>query len=224
MQVFIDSREQKTIPKLLSYYNKHKDTYKHIDSIEVKLLSSGDLCTADALFGIERKSVKDFIPSLLGGKLKQQLYELRTTYKQPYLIVEGYDGIMDCISKNPQVHPNVIIGAATSALAHNNVPIQFVNGFYIKFVLDTINKLYDGRRQQYENIGYTSIRTTVKGKDDYLKYFVYGLPGVRSKVGSLLMSTFNNSITNIVHATVEELASVKGISIENAKYIKELLS
>ena len=158
MKCTIDTREQETINRVLDYYNSNKENYPNIESIDVAELSTGDFRTNDNYFGDERKSVKDFIASILSGKLKQQLYELRHQYELPLLIVEGYDGIMDCINKNPQVHPNVIKGAVTSALTHNGVPIQFVGGFYVPFILDTVNKLYDGKKQQYEAFGYTPVR------------------------------------------------------------------
>ena len=221
MKCTIDTREQETTNRILDYYNNHKADYPNIEEIEVKELPTGDFKTNDNYFGLERKSVKDFISSLLGGKLKQQLYELRHQYKLPLLVVEGYDGIMDCILKNPQVHPNVIKGAVTSALTHNGVPIQFVGPFYVEFILDTVNKLYDGKRQLYENIGYTSIRTKSISKQDFLIYFIHGLPGVRSKVGSNLVKYFP-SVKSIVDATEEDLIKVKGISEENAKHIKSL--
>lgn len=221
MKVLIDSREQLTINRIAQHYETSKEKYPNIESIEVEELPTGDLCTSDNYFGNERKSDKDFIPSLLGGRLKQQLYELRHQYKLPLLVVEGYDGIIDCIQKNPQIHPNVIIGAVTSALAHNGVHIQFVGGFYVPFILDTVNKLYDGERQLYETFGYTSIRTHDKSKNDFLKYFLLGLPGVRYKVCQNIVKRFN-TVESVVNASVEDLKQVKGISEENAKKIKEL--
>lgn len=221
MKVYIDSREQDMIQNITSYYKEHKDKYRHIESIEVKTLTSGDLCTADKYFGCERKSSADFISSVLSAKIKQQLYELRRTYKNPYLLVEGFDGIMDCINKNFQLHPNVIIGATTSAFAHNGVPIQYVGGLYIPFVLQTIDKLYDGKKEHYESLDYIPFRHTTT-KKDFLKYFVLGLPGIKGSIGSRLLQQYN-SVGAIVNAPVEELQRVKGIGKGKAKQIKSVL-
>jgi len=222
MKCTIDTREQEAINRILDYYNNNKADYPNIEEIEVAELSTGDFKTNDNYFGSERKSIHDLMESMQKGRLKQQLYELRQVYKVPMLLVEDYDGMMDCILKNPQYHPNVIKGLVTSALAHNGVHIQFVNGFYVEFLLDTVNKLYDGKRELYENFGYTSIRTRSTSKEDFQKYFVFGLCRVGPKVGYSLLSAFDNSITNIVNASVEELQQVKGISEENAKHIKSL--
>ena len=221
MKVYIDTREQDTVNRVLDYYNNHKENYPNIESIEAVELQTGDMCTADDLFGIERKSTNDFLISILGGRLKQQLYELRNKYQIPLLVIEGYEGIMDCILKNPQVHPNVIKGAVTSALTHNGVPIQFVGGLYVEYILDTINKLYDGKREEYEVFGYTTIRRSVSS-EDFFKYFVTGLPGIKGIIGLRLAKHFK-TVDALVNAPVEELMQVKGIGKEKATNIKSII-
>lgn len=220
MKCTIDSREQEAINRILNYYNSNKANYPNIESIDVTELSTGDFCTNDNYLGIERKSVVDFISSMQGGRLKQQLYELRQQYQQPLLIVEDYDGIMDCITKNPQLHPNVLRGVVTSAFAHNGVHIQFVNGFYVPFVLELVNKLYDGKKELYENFGYTPIRRTVT-KDNFLKYFVYGLPFVKGILGSRLLEHYS-SVEEIINSSIEELMQIEGIGKKKAQKIKEV--
>ena len=221
MKIYIDSREQDTIPQIISYYENHKEEYPNIESIEVKSIV-GDGCTADNLIGWERKKLQDFITSSLNKKIKQQLYELRQAYKYPFLIVEGYDGMMDCISKNPQIHPNVIKGITTSAFAHNGVPINYVGPFFITFILETVNKFYDGKRELYESYYYIPQRHTVT-KDNFVKYFVKGLPGIGDTVIPNLLQHFNNSVANIVNASIEELMKVEGITKNKAIKIKEVL-
>jgi len=222
MNIIIDSREQDTIQQITSYFADHKDKYPNIESIEVKTIT-GDGCTTDNLIGWERKKLMDFITSALSGKLKQQLYELRQAYKYPFLIIEGYDGIMDCITKNPQLHPNVIKGIATSSFAHNGVPIQFVGPFFTHFILETVNKFYDGQRELYESYLYIPKRHSVT-KDDFAKYFVKGLPSVGATVIPNLLQHFDNSVSKLVNASIEELMKVEGITENKAKKIKEVLS
>lgn len=220
LKVYIDTREQEVINRIINFYNSNKEDYPNIDSIEVVELDTGDFCTLDNQFGCERKSNKDFVSSIKSGHIKQQLYELRQKYHQPMLIVEGYDGMIDCISKNPQLHPNVILGTVTSAWSHNGVHIQFVGGFYVQFILDTVNKLYDNKRQQYESIGYTPIRRTIN-KKDFLKYFILGLPGIKWKIGSKLLDNFN-SVESLVNCNIESLMKIEGIGKEKALKIKEI--
>jgi ERCC4-type nuclease len=221
MKVFIDSREQEKVQKVLTYFETNKKKFPHIESIEVKTLDTSDLATADGNIGIERKSSKDFVASFCSDRLKQQLFELRSNYKTPLLIVEDYDGIMDCIVKNPQLHPNVVLGVVSSALSHNGVPITFVGPFYIPFVLQLIEKTYDGSRETYENIEYTPIRRSWT-KDNMKLNIVVGIPQVNEILGLRLLQTFG-SIKAIANATEEELQQVPGIGEEKAKQIKEVL-
>lgn len=223
MQVFIDSREQEMIQKLTTYFESNKDKYPNITSMEVKTLPSGDLCTSDNYFGCERKSPSDFISSLVSGKLRQQLIELKQTYQNPLFIVEGYDGMQDCILKNAgTVNPNVIIGATTSSLSHYNIPIQYVGGLYEKFTLSLINKFYDDKQQRYQS-EYSPVRRAATSAE-YKMNLIKALPGVGSTIATNLLQHFSNSISAIVNASPEELTTIEGIGKERAKQIKEVLS
>jgi len=222
MKVTIDTREQETIERLIDYYENNKEKYPCVESIDVAELSAGDICTNDNYLGIERKSDKDFISSVQSGRLKQQLYELRHKYEYPLLVVEGYDGIIDCIRKNPQIRPKAILGTVTSSFSHNAVPLFFVNGFYVQFVLELVQKLYDDKKQHYETYCYTPIRRVVH-KKDFFKYFVLGLPGIRGTLCKNLVHYFDSSTSRLVNASVEELQSIPGIGKGKAQKIKEVL-
>lgn len=220
VNVYVDERERKLANQIIEHYEEFKEKYNNIESMTIETLDTGDTCTDDYVLGYERKSSFDYVPSILSGKLKQQLLELRTKYRYPMLVVEGYDGIFDCMRDNPQVHPNVILGAVTSSFAHNSVPMIFINGFYIKFILESINKFYDGKRKQYQSVGYTSIRRNVDCVD-FSKYFVMGLPNVGWTTGEAILKKYDNSVRRIVSAPIEELMEFKGITEERAKQIKE---
>ena len=221
MKVHIDTKEQNKIQQLISYYENHKDKYEYIESITPKHLIVGDTATAEGLFGNERKSPADFIPSIIKGTLQKQLIELKQNYQIPLLVVEGYDGLQDCILKNPDVHPNVIIGMATSSLTHYGVPIQFVGGFYEPFILGTINKLYDGKSLQRE-IDYNPTRRSMT-KDEERLNIIIGIDGVREKQGKRLLQSCNNSISSIVNATEDDIMKIPGFGKKKAKHIVEIL-
>lgn len=221
IKVYIDSREQDKIQKLTTYFKEHKDKYQYIESIEVKTLPSGDLCTSDNFFGCERKSQADFISSLVSGKLKQQLIELKQRYQCPLLVVEGYDGMQDCILKNIDVNPNTIIGMSTSSLSHYSVPIQYVGGFYEKFTLGLINKFYDGKQQKYQ-MEYTPIRRATT-RDEYKLNILIGLPNTSRVRAMSLLRQFGNSIKNICNASEDDFKQIDGIGDKLAKQYKEVL-
>ena len=221
MKVHIDTKEQNKIQQVISYYESHKDKYEYIESVTPKHLIVGDTSTNDGVIGIERKSPADFIPSIIKGTLQKQLIELKQNYQIPLLVVEGYDGLQDCILKNPDVHPNTIIGMTTSSLTHYGVPIQFVGGFYEPFILGTINKLYDGKHFQRQN-DYTPFRRAIS-RDDELLNIVIGIQKVGVLDGRKLLHAFDNRISNIVNASLDDIMKIPGFGKKKAKHIVEIL-
>jgi len=221
-KVYIDLREQDKIQNILQFWEASKKEFPHIESVEVRKNEAGDICTGDGIFGNERKSAVDFIPSICGGKLKQQLHELKQNFKYAFLFVEDYEGIMDCITKNPQVHYNVIIGAMASAMAHSQVPICFVGDFYAPVVFRTIEKLYDGKSNEYQK-EYTPIRRDFTKEEEQLNILL-GIKGVKRVRAIKLLNKFNNSIKTIANADIKELMEIDGIGDGLATHIKEVLA
>lgn len=221
IQVYIDSREQSKINTIITYWENNKKKYPHIESITVRTNKAGDIITGDALVGIERKSKADFIASICSGKLKQQLHELKQNYQFAFLLVEDYTGIMDCINRNPQIHPNVIKGVTTSSVSHNRVPLYYVGNFYNSFVLEMINKFYDGKSEQYEK-EYTPIRRASTTEEKKLNIII-GITNIGRIEGLKLLKHFDYSIKSIADASIEELMQIERIGKTKAQHIKEIL-
>jgi len=224
MKVYIDSREQDKIQNIIKYWKQNQKKFPHINEIEVRTNETSDVCTSDGLLGIERKSAADFIGSICSNRLKQQLHELKENFDYPFLFVEDFDGILDCITQCPQVHPNVVIGSIASAFAHSKVPICFVGSFYTPITLTTIEKFYDGKDIKYEK-DYSPIRRAVT-KEDYKKNIVIGLPYIGLTEGEKLLQAYDNSIYKLVKTAVEnndDLLKVEGIGKVKAQKIKEVL-
>lgn len=221
MRVYIDSREQEKIQTIKAYWAENRKKFSHIEAVETKLLAAGDMATSDGYVGLERKSKADFIASICSGKLKQQLHELKQNYQFAFLLVEDYTGIMDCILKNPQIHPNVIKGVTTSSVSHNRVPLYYVGNFYNAFVLEMINKFYDGKSEQYEK-EYTPIRRAFTKEEEKLNIMI-GIANVGRTEGLKLLEHFDYSIKAITTAPIEELMEIKGIGREKGSHIQEIL-
>lgn len=222
VKVYVDTREREKIYLLKTYLERNKKKLQHIEAVEPRTLPVSDICTSDGLVGIERKSRADFIGSLIQGKLKQQLYELRKNFTYCFLFVEGFNGLLDCISYYaPRFHPNVIIGATASALAHSKVPILYVGDFFVPITLTTIEKFYDG--EEFTDKDYTPLRPKATVKD-YKRYLVEGLPNVGKDKAEKILQHFNYSIKKLVNASEEELKKIPGVGDKTAKKIVEVLS
>ena len=220
MKVFIDSREQDKIQTIINYWEAEKKRFPHITEIDIRTSATSDICTSDGFVGVERKSAADFIGSVCGGKLKQQLYELKQNFEHAFLLVEDYDGIMDCIQQNPNVHPNVILGAIASTFAHSRVPMCFVGAFYTPIVLRLIEKFYDGK--EYTDKDYVPIRRAATKNEEKMNIII-GIPNIGFTEGEKLLQHFDYKISNIVNASIEELMKVENIGKKKAQRIKEVL-
>jgi len=221
MKVFIDSKEQKKIEKLQVYYESKKYLFPTIDSLEVKNLAVSDICSEDGRIGVERKSSKDFLQSVFSGRLKKQLFELRTNFANPFLLIEDYDGLFECASRHPEIDWSTLIGIITSSIAHSGVQTYFVGPLYVPFVFSLIEKHIDGGYKREETL-YTPIRRSTI-KKDYQLSVLLGLPHIQRKRALKLLSAFNYSLKDIMNADIEELKKVEGIGEKIAKEIYDVL-
>ena len=218
MKICVDSRETKKIPSFREYVKSGKTEI--IDEIEVVMSQSGDAYSPDGLIGIERKSEKDFLPSIYDKQIEKQLKELRDNFTYPFLFIE-YEGIMDVISKHPNVNPEMIIGEISSIMARQKVTVCFVSDFYVPIVCKTIEKFYDGKTITKE-MEYTPIRRGFTIKELKLD-LVSRIPRIKAKKGLKLLEHFNYSISEIASAETEELMEVAGIGKKLSQDIKEIL-
>jgi len=227
VRLCIDHRERydqsgdDIIPKFMRYI-KNKEI-PHINEIKVVQSSSGDYFTDDNLVGIERK-YKDFVSSMMSGKLEQQVIELQDNFAHAYLFIE-YAGLTEMIADNPATNPESIQGELASLLCRHNISIVFTGDLFIPFVCKVVSKHYDSKNP-IKN--YSPIRGKAKKRNPTAKEIkldiISRIPRLGMKRGNILLDQFDDSILNIAHASVEELKRVDGIGPKLAKTIKETLS
>jgi ERCC4-type nuclease len=230
VRLCIDHRERydingdDIIPKIVRYVKAKEIPF--IDDIKIVQLKVGDYCTNDNLVGIERK-YKDFVSSMMSGKLDQQLKELKDNFVHPYLFIE-YAGLPELLADNPGTNPESIQGELASILVrHHNVTVIFTGDFIIPFVCKVISKHYDGKNVT-KQIEYTPIRHKAKKRDATPKEIkldiISRIPKLGMKKGNLLLDRFDDSIMKIANASIEELKRTEGIGDKLANSIKETLS
>ncbi|NCN86573.1 hypothetical protein GW932_01970 [archaeon] len=107
--ITIDYREKNSlVPAKLS-----KNFYLNFEELKV-----GDYLVKDTI--IERKTIVDFSNSLINGRLKKQIEEIKQ-YPNYLLLIEGN------INKITNIHKNAIKGFILSILINHKVPIIFTN-------------------------------------------------------------------------------------------------
>jgi len=176
--------------------------------IEFQQLKVADYLVKDV--AIERKTVSDFISSMMNRRLLNQLEELQQ-YKNRLLIVEGIDE-QELYSNHDGesskgMHPNSIRGFLISILLKYKVPIVFTrDGKDTAKFISVIAK-----RQSRE----LSLNVSKKSLDkkERLQFIVEGFPGIGPKTARKLLEKFK-TLKNIANASEEELREVLGKKAE----------
>lgn len=203
-EVIVDKRERSIVSDILKEMGVE---VKH------KQLSIGDYILPGEII-IERKTVKDFISSILDRRLFKQARNL-LRYKTPMFVVEGEEDIFSITN----VHPNAIRGAIISLLLDYKIPIVNTrNESETAFVIYTI--LQRIKKNKKEII----LRDLQKPKDnDQVKeYVVSALPGVGLVLARRILDRFK-TLEKVFSLTEKDLLEVEGIGKEKAKKIISLM-
>jgi Fanconi anemia group M protein len=176
-----------------------------------------ELKVADYIVGgvvIERKTISDFISSMLNGRMSRQLEDLKQ-YPTKLLIIEGFDE-QELYNDHEieGVNPNSIRGFLLSISLKHKIPIIFT-----KDAKDTANYiLVIARKKQ------TQARLNVKkkafNKKEQLQFILEGFPGIGPKAAKKLLEEFK-TIKNIINATEEQLQKTLGKKAEIFKLLDE---
>jgi len=176
-------------------------------------LDVGDYIISDRM-GVERKEVKDFLSSLMDGRLFQQARRLKAAYVRPVMILEG-EGLL--VQRN--LNPSSIYGALASIVGDFSIPVfQTKDARETARVLEAMAKREQGGgRQVSVRPGKSSL-----GEHEMAQFIVEGLPNVSAVMAQRLLSHFK-TVQAIVNASEKELGEVKGVGKKTAEAIYEVL-
>ncbi len=209
--------------------------------IEFRELKVADYLVND--IAIERKTVSDFISSMINRRLIKQLEELQQ-YKDKLLIIEGIDEQelyseeyareerfhseankenafphQEGKSKKTAgcfqgVHPNSIRGFLLSILIKHKIPIIFTKNY--KDTASFISILAKRKSKELSlNVSKKSLN-----KKERLQFILEGFPGIGPKTAKKLLKKFK-TIKNIINASEEDLRETLGKKAEIIKKIIE---
>lgn len=205
-RIVADSREAASgIPEIL----RKRGFY-----VQMKNLDVGDYVVSAC--AVERKTVRDFISSLYGGRLFEQAQRISRSYKDYLLIVEG--DIQEVLAdlRNPRVYWGTLL-----ALAMNF-------DFRILFTLDQ-EQTADLLQVLVTKIrGKAAVRPLLVKKPrmattkDWQLSLLESLPAIGPKMAEKLLVSFG-SVRNVFRASRSELAVKGGIGHARATKIQELL-
>ena len=174
--------------------------------VEFKELKVADFLVRN--IAIERKTVSDFISSMINKRLLRQLEELQQ-YESKLLIIEGFEEqeLYQETEEKIGMHSNAIRGFILSILLNYKVPIIFSKNYE-----DTAKYISIIAKKQKNEL---SINPKKKSRDikEQIQYIIEGFPGIGPKSAKKLLNKFG-SIKNIINAPEEELKKILGIKGE----------
>ena len=196
--LFINTYEPEEIKQLLQ---------KQIE-IEVKNFTPADYLIGN--IAIERKTIDDFITSLVSGRLLEQLHRLKSCYQVCFLLIEGYD-----LSQLRNV--KIIYSAIIYILIDLNIRIIFTAN---KEQTVAVLLILAGKTNAWKTVAMVQNKQKQKIKDVQLEMLAL-IPNLGRRRASLLLESCG-SLQNICNKTTKELAEISGIGRKTAKRIKNI--
>ncbi len=166
---------------------------------------------------IERKTVSDFVNSIINKRIIRQLQELQQ-YENKLLIIEGVDEQElysdDADSENRLIHPNAVRGFLLSVTIKHHIPVILTKNYE-----DTARYIAVLARKKEKE---SSLNVTKKSlnKKERLQFILESFPGIGPKTAKKLLAHFK-SIKNITNASLEELKEIIGKKADIFKLIEE---
>lgn len=202
-KVIIDYREKNClVPSYLIKLNFE---------IEFRELKVADYIIKDV--AIERKTISDFIFSMMNKRLLKQLEELQQ-YKNRLLIIEGIENEELYNDKKTGVNGNAIRGFLLSILLKYKIPIIFT-----KNSEDTAKFINILSKKKKKEISLNAKKKSFNKKEQ-MQFVIESFPGIGPKTAKKLLENLKN-LKYIFNAPQEELKKIIGKKAEIFKILEE---
>lgn len=203
----------------------HRETSAHVFShlkdsgadLVCEQLKTGDFICSDRV-AVERKTVADFIQSIIDRRIFRQVSEISECFEKPVLIIEGDQ---ELLFQERKIHPNAIRGALASLAIDHKIPI-----IWTKNAKETASQIFwIAQREQLNEARAPAIRSPSKSRSarERQEFLVAGLPDVNTKLSKNLLRKFKTP-RRVFSASRERLVKVDGIGRVKAEKIWELLN
>ncbi|QZY00676.1 DEAD/DEAH box helicase [Halobaculum rubrum] len=208
-EIVIDQRElESTIARDLS-------TREGITT-RLETLAVGDYVLSDRV-AVERKSVADFLDTLVGGdrSMFEQIRDTARAYARPVVIIEGED-----LYGERNVHPNAVRGALSSlAIDFDASVLRTEDEADTADLLEVI-----ARREQEENDREVSAHGEKGAKTlaEQQEYVVSSIADIGPVTSRALLEHFD-TVEAVMCAREEDLLEVSGVGQVTAERIREVV-
>jgi DNA excision repair protein ERCC-4 len=206
-RVVVDERERMSgVPDLLSKLDVR---------VYFSRLPVGDYVVSPEI-AVERKSLADLVSSVYDGRLFIQASEIASSFRKPYLIVEGDVRQVSDLARNL----NSYYGALASVtLAYDLRLIHTANPSETAVAIAALV-----RQSRARPLPPGAVSPPPKGKDEPQQqlYLISSLPGVGLKLAKRMLSRFGTP-RKIMNLTESQLAMVPGLGAKRAARLSHML-
>lgn len=186
--IIIDNREKNSLVAAELIAQKNKVEFKHLE-------------VADYIIGdtaIERKTISDFISSMLNKRIFSQLKNLQQ-YNKSLFIIENYNALN---LSGTNLNENAIKGLILSISLDYKVPIIFSKS--PKETAQYFSLLAKKKKTR------ASLRSKIKKSDhEILQFVLEGFPGIGPKTSQVLLEKYK-TVKQVINASEAELTSLLG--------------
>jgi len=172
--------------------------------IEFRELKVADYIVKDV--AIERKTISDFVSSMINKRLFRQIQELQQ-YKNRLLLIEGINEQELYTDDNSSVNGNAIRGFLLSILLKYNIPIIFTKNYE-----DSAKFISILSKKQTKEIALKA-KKRILNKKEQLQFIIESFPGIGPKTAQKLLKKFK-TIQNIINAPEQKLKETIGKKAE----------
>jgi len=213
-QIFLDHRERASGIKKELIKQKIEVIEKQLVIADFVIKTknlNGDILT----IGIERKTLNDFLNSIIDKRLITQLINLKKHFDLTLLIIEGTDNIYEIRN----FHPNSIRGMLASIAIDFQVPILYTRNYR-----DTANLLGIIAKRLEKPRSLPSLLKkrkplTMKQQQEFI---IESLPGIGPTLSKSLLKKFK-TIKNIINAEENNLQEIEKLGPKKVQNIKKVL-
>lgn len=213
--IFSNKKEKpkKKIPIEIDYREQNSLVPQSLEKLNfepvLKELKVGDYIINDIV--IERKTISDFLSSMINKRLIRQLEELQQ-YEKKLIIIEGFDNKWLYNGVEDRINPNAIRGFILSISLKHKIPIIFT-----KNEEDTAKYMSVIANKKETNMSLNAKKKTLN-KQEQIQFILEGFPGIGPKTSKKLLKEFK-SLQNIFNASQEKLEKILGKKAELFKKI-----
>ncbi len=183
--------------------------------VEEKCLSIGDYLINKRI-AVERKTTKDFVLSIIDGRLFSQASRLKRYAEIQFMVIEG----VGLFHTGCQIDPQAIKGAIVSLSISWQIPLIFSKTPQGTAEILIIAGIHDVK---YGNDTLKRMGRKPKRLQTRKLYLLQGLPGIGPRMAKRMLEYFG-SVEKVFAADEQELTHVEGIGKKKAAKIRAIIA